>query len=263
MAEPIKCPAQLFRYFSPAHSHIFAEKKLWFSNVTDFNDIFEVVPRFDKLIPVLLEENLRKTYPFLRQSKAESYEHFKKRILSVTPNLVEDLIAKHTNGFQQFLNAYYKILCFSEHLDSLLMWGHYTNCHRGFVIEFDPSHSLFSPRDFGKVIYDKERPVVSRNADSQILLRKSPEWDYEDEHRLIKLITDLIPGKQVRFGKEVDGYFIPLPMDAVKAVFLGCRILADDENKLLEPLHEFPNIKRFFMQRNQIEYKLDPIPSKR
>jgi hypothetical protein len=66
MTEPIKRPEQLFRYYSPVHSHIFAEKKLWFSSVTDFNDIFEVVPRFDKLIPELLEGNLQRTYPLLR-----------------------------------------------------------------------------------------------------------------------------------------------------------------------------------------------------
>ena len=262
LTEPAKRPARLFRYYSPVHSHIFAGKKLWFSAVTDFNDIFEVVPRFDKLIPELLEENLQKTYPLLRLSQNESYKIFKERILNTTPNLLEDLITKYSDGFQEYLDAHYKILCFSEHLDSLLMWGHYTNCHRGFVIEFDPNHALFSPRDFGKVIYENERPVACRNADARMLLCKSPEWEYEDEHRLIKLKTDLTPGKYLRFEKEVDGYFIPLPMDAVKAVYFGCRILADDRNNLLKPLQGFPHIKRFFMRRNQIEYKLDPTPFK-
>ena len=263
MHEAPKRPERIFRYCSHYHVDIFSEKKLWFSAVTDFNDIFEVVPRFDKLIEEQLEENLQKTYPDLRREDCdESYQDYKQRILITASDSFEKTIHERTNGFQEFFNRHYKILCFSEHLFSLLMWGHYTNCHKGFVIEFDPKHSLFAPRDFGEVMYENERPMATRNGDSSMLLRKSPEWAYEDEHRLIKRHEDLIPGKKMRGDKEVDGYFVPLPMEAVKAVYFGCRIFEGDREKILKSLANFSLIERFSMRRNLIEYKLDSIPFK-
>ncbi len=38
------------------------------------------------------------------------------------------------------------ILCFTEKNDNLLMWSHYANSHKGFVLEFYPEHQFFDRR---------------------------------------------------------------------------------------------------------------------
>ena len=63
------------------------------------------------------------------------------------------------------------VLSLPENRDSLLMWAHYTDRHRGFLIAFDDSDGGIlaggSPhRDFGPVCYCHHRPTLedeSRN----------------------------------------------------------------------------------------------------
>lgn len=44
---------------------------------------------------------------------------------------------------QSTLGSKYGILCLAEAPDNLLMWAHYADCHRGFVVQFDDTHPFF------------------------------------------------------------------------------------------------------------------------
>jgi hypothetical protein len=262
--EPIMRPARLFRYFSPGQSQIFVEQKLWFSTVSDFNDIFEAYPRHDQIIKETTEKALKKAYCFDHPEVEISYPDYKKFREPSLRKIIEESNEEAPEGFQARFSKYFGVVCFTEHLDSLLMWGHYADCHRGFVIEFNPQHNLFTPPYFQKVNYGQNRQVLTltKKLDSGILFYKSSEWDYEDEHRLIKPKTDLSQGTYSRNGIQTAGHFIPLPMDSIKAVYFGCRISEEDRNNLLKPLEAFPSIERYFMRRNQIAYQLDVVPWK-
>ena len=51
-----------------------------------------------------------------------------------------------STAIDAFLNLNIGILCLSEVRDSILMWGHYTDSHQGFVIGFDSDQPFFSNR---------------------------------------------------------------------------------------------------------------------
>lgn len=113
-------------------------------------------------------------------------------------------LAVHENGLkQQELNYLDKIfICsLSERYDSVLMWTHYTNNHSGFCVEFeldkieDENHfkSCLYP-----VIYDENMFDLSEYIDNhdkvnnysnhyiiQSIIRKSLDWSYENEWRII------------------------------------------------------------------------------
>ena len=57
-------PERLFRYFGPSDRCFFAEEKLWFSKPIDFNDILEMVGRFDVLANRLADEATQKAWVF-------------------------------------------------------------------------------------------------------------------------------------------------------------------------------------------------------
>jgi hypothetical protein len=113
------------------------------------------------------------------------------------------------------------LVCLSEKPDSLLMWAHYADCHRGFVIGFDTSQSFFSKSTDGtglwKVTYGDRRPSLPKEIVELELLRqpklnplglhvlvvgsdifnpetdaddyrfvKSVGWEYEQEWRLLR-----------------------------------------------------------------------------
>jgi len=260
MNNPFKRPQRLFRYFSPSYSHIITDRKLWFAAASDFNDILEAFPRYDTLVPQLLQKVLMREYAFLPPHVAMSYQEFRRHTKKVADRIAAECMEEYPEVLQMKFGQYYGIVCFSEHLDSLLMWGHYTDSHRGFVVEFDPEHALFSARDFGKVVYQTSRPTLTMEADSQMLLRKSPEWSYEDEHRLIKPRSELTKGMYIRNAAERPGHYVPLPMDAIKAVYFGCKMSEAHRDDLLKPLQQFPPVKVFFMKRHPTEYNLQAIP---
>lgn len=109
----------------------------------------------------------------------------------------KDLFRKHVNKLR---NEMLSITCFNSNPLSILMWSHYANNHQGMLLEFK------FPRKDAKlfpipVFYDDEyqtinaswRQLVDIDPESEFILditrttifRKSTEWSYEKEFRLI------------------------------------------------------------------------------
>jgi Protein of unknown function (DUF2971) len=140
----------------------------------------------------------------------------------------------------------YGILCTSANKDSLLMWSHYSDHHRGVVLELRPNVEKQSALLASKPVrYSKERPLMYRSARELIekalfqsaedvarsllqslIYTKSPEWEYEGEFRLA------IP-RFVREGAR-EAYLDFHPEELTRVLF-GCRV-SDDQRRELEGL---------------------------
>ncbi|MEM5669933.1 DUF2971 domain-containing protein [Bacillus cereus] len=91
-----------------------------------------------------------------------------------------------------------KICCFSEINDSILMWSHYANNHKGFCIEYD-----FTKEGIDRSLTKQLQPVLYRDNLFNIghyfhengekmnplvinynAIVKSTEWSYEKEWRI-------------------------------------------------------------------------------
>ncbi|WP_305843054.1 DUF2971 domain-containing protein [Photobacterium leiognathi] len=98
-----------------------------------------------------------------------------------------------------FVFSKYGIISFTETKDNLLMWSHYGDNHKGFVVEFNYNHNYFrsmfnnSSNDIEgniyRVLYRKERfhgkSTEEDSAFLELFFHKSDEWEYEKEHRLL------------------------------------------------------------------------------
>jgi hypothetical protein len=49
-------------------------------------------------------------------------------------------------------------------------------------------------------------------------------------------------------------------MDAIKAVYCGCKMSEAHRDDLLKPLQQHSHVKSFFMKRHPTEYKVEAIP---
>jgi len=65
-------------------------------------------------------------------------------IVEASPNIlynIEEETIKLTENIEKKMYNYYKtypkIACFSENIESTLMWSHYANSHKGFALEYD------------------------------------------------------------------------------------------------------------------------------
>lgn len=249
-------PSRLFRFFPLEASDFFECGKLWFSEAKDFNDLFEATPRHDALISERVEYLLKREFAFSSPQDSSDYSSFIKRMASLRKHLYAECIEIVPAGFQEIFGQHYGIACFSENLESLLMWAHYASCHQGFVVEFNLAHSVFK-EGLEKVAYCNQRPFIEIEKERLILLTKSAEWKYEAEHRLIRLISTLKLGTR-RDGKEKR--YLELPPDSVHAVYFGCRMPDLNRDDMLKSLKskDWNHVSRFLMRRHHTDFAVVP-----
>jgi Protein of unknown function (DUF2971) len=234
-------PERLFRFFSPNDSEdFFSSRRLWFSAVEHFNDPFEFMPSYDKL--------LRNT---------ENYEE----AIRLFPDRIQREFGK---GFG--------VVCFignSKGLDRQLMWAHYAKNHRGFAVEFDPNHKLFQTNDgsssFRKITYLSERKQMIRMDVQSTAFEKSLEWKHEEEFRLIMAVDRLEAGERElksengQIIKKWSQRYFSFTTDLVRNIYLGCRMADSEIEKIRETLKHFEwgKIGKFAMRIHKTDYAIE------
>lgn len=91
------------------------------------------------------------------------------------------------------------LLCLTETNDNLLMWAHYADSHKGFVLEFDTSRAPLIQRPGENewqglpVAVSYQDGPITTPCDSlelelpdELVLRKSTAWKYEREWRVVR-----------------------------------------------------------------------------
>lgn len=250
-------PAQLFRFRSCSELNIDAfDKDVLYAVTPDkFNDPYDALFRYDKEAIMqnyqkgmqlesgkeLLRQIGRGEMPqeVINLFGEEKAELLKQKVIENKDNLTQ--IAKSTfDDFQPHRDEYASMVesllgestqvikksaavaCFSESIDSVLMWSHYADCHKGFAIEYDLSQfemecgkcdkreacKLMTLGNIYPVIYSDERYDATQHAITfaaeirarqsgghfpqpditvslKAFLHKSTQWEYEKEWRLI------------------------------------------------------------------------------
>ncbi len=183
-------------------------------------------------------------------------------------SVLKDKIEERRRNLVNLIESYFPILtettkrystmaCFSESVNSVLMWSHYANSHQGFALEYNFRPTLEKPiMNVGlyPVIYDDERMDVSlymawsflkmlgieaHNPDItsfiKIALHKSSIWAYEKEWRMIDCtlrdITDTKPSE-----------IMYKPM----AIYYG-RHISKEHKELLHEIAQAKGIKEYEM----------------
>jgi hypothetical protein len=190
-------PLKLYKYQSYNVQTIDNLKNgcIWFSKPTLFND------PFDCSIPYVLENMSNDEWNTLYKRVKKLWENMKdeeykkstaKYFLSDKPS--EDFkknynLASELGWGEQIKDNFSQqgIACFSEKVDDLLMWSHYSDGHRGFCLEFDTSFNPFSKAV--QVHYSKLLPSSLKLDGDGILVdplvtTKYIGWSYEKEWRL-------------------------------------------------------------------------------
>jgi hypothetical protein len=207
----------LYKYLQPARVDILKHNRIRFTQPGDFNDPFEFRPKIREVAPdaevrayveehfeQLVEEELAKygaITQFVSQADVRGLLAKQKGMLPALFRLLEPAaIQKVSPMLDGLLNLNVGILCLSEVRDSILMWGHYTNNHQGFVVGFDSDHPFFSKRtsdkdEFGflrRVDYSPQRPQVAlTDTTSPVWFStKSEHWSYEKEWRIVRVLSE-------------------------------------------------------------------------
>ncbi len=241
---------KVYRFFSDEEHNFrgLAENYLWFSEVDKFNDPFEVVIKsgdfdFKQLSSAQLKAFLlsNKGITFGDPDTDNSYvigdfsdEKLERFVVEKYHEVVEALNVIVLEIIKQKQNNKFHCLAHDANikpLESRLMWSHYSNGLRGFVIEFDfdpvlASIAHNSNDDFGgytlinytelgftdyiKSVIDAGKPLFA----DRMLFSKHIDWKYENELRLIcssektfydpSCISRIIIGQKMSLDKQND-----------------------------------------------------------
>ena len=150
--------------------------------------------------------------------------------------------------------------CFSERVDSITMWSHYTNCHKGFALGYSNDMLSFEQMNMLRcglfpVIYSESRYNGSslfawaiynvfgwqmiepdKLASIKAGLNKSTDWSYENEWRLICTVP-----QQERSSSKVT----PITIHPSE-IYYGTRISKEDK-ALLHSIAVDKNLTEFDM----------------
>lgn len=261
----------IFKYIDVGGVPILENSEIRITNPIKLNDPFEVLPR---LLPATKEHALEKLSDpeflellcatWLQNGTINSISEFDEYLISNKEILIEDLVnnlknhpqitdpAHHRNEVGQL----YGITSFSFTAHDILMWSHYAEKHKGFVLGFDDSE--FNGY-LAKVIYSSERVeytsmLHSRTRDYlffKILRTKSLQWSYEKEIRAI------LPWK-VCYKKDDGFHYYRFQPENLKTIVLGSECVIKD--KLLRIVKEkYPHIHVYTTRPHEVLYELDLI----
>ena len=240
--ELIKLPDCLYKYISwdkEYYEKIILENEIFFSSVKNFND------PFDSTIPLRYDIG----------TDDQIMDLFVKLIRNDNPNLTDDEVKRiarnemrydDVRGVKRIQNTIdnqreiiatkYGIFSASYRFDSILMWSHYSNLHKGLCIRFNCEKfkdyiENECPKNDWIIVWDNVEyrnnypnlnPFKMETYDQimKSLLIKSELWIYEKEIRFI--LFD--------FSNKV----LKLPDGIIDQIILGCKISPNDRQELIE-----------------------------
>jgi hypothetical protein len=248
------------------------ENKVWLSEIALLNDPFECSLQFDNnecLRLFFSDKGFQKIFSE-KTGKELSVGDINKIVSSDEPYLTYNEVCNKKgirlnippdkqletvqNRFKQIIddtNKEIRICSFSELNNSLLLWSHYANEHKGICIEYDfrqqdQIRAFLQPIIYSNKIYKLgllEELTMLRKIGSSLI--KGKDWKYEAEWRLtIFKQGDIFPNKMTVLDP--------------KAVYLGTRFDFNEEylkDQLFNILNK-KNIPFFQMTKHPEQYKL-------
>jgi hypothetical protein len=207
---------------------ILERDKIWFSAASKFNDPFDCLPVYNY---AGTDDEIRARYAQRFRDNPAREKMVEQALLLRRdhPDKWEAQVDTMRAELGATISERTGVLSLSEVPDSLLMWGHYADCHTGVCLRFSRATFPALFKVAKPVRYSRDRPALDIIGDSLLekvqkgLLTKAQDWDYEKEWRLVSLKSD-----KPNSGPGLHS----LPPGAVDAIILGERISAENENRL-------------------------------
>lgn len=227
-----KSPDVIYRYqlLRPDAIDLIRTGRLWFSDPSRFNDPFDFLPDFSNAPKRLADQSREAAFwgdPTIRGGRESFFRDTQKQ----RDELIRQILLSRRKSFLKKLAADFRVACFSESKDSILMWSHYTAYHSGVCFGIRPTQMRLAPEKAlrWKVDYRDERLPLDYQKANKIALRKAKAWKYEEEWRVVMATSDLTRGKRPlpRMPKKPrfePGYFLKLQWDAIESVRFGALV---------------------------------------
>ncbi|HCI3650853.1 TPA: DUF2971 domain-containing protein [Salmonella enterica subsp. enterica serovar Infantis] len=234
----METPYSFLKFVTQDRIDILKDGYIRFTPPKDLNDPFEVNPVVIPHDPYNIQL-IESGYDFQNHEFTESDHEFSwKRF---------NKIGHYKTEYSKFSNKY-GILSLSSSNDmcsmpsvaifseedprrNLLMWSHYTDEHRGFIIEFH--RDFIDDTEISKITYSHERPMVTQeDIESGVIFPffvKGKKWCYEKEWRIIKPLEQADKIVHLDNGNTI--HLFKIKRSQIRSITTGCNM---DTNKIEE-----------------------------
>jgi len=241
--EIIELPKYVYKYITwekDYHKRILTDNEIYFTSASNFNDPFDssVPLRYDlgsdEQVFNLCVEHVRRDNPNLTDDEVKRVA---RNVLRDNDPRSPKWIKYHIDVQREYAATQFGILSCSTLNNSILMWSHYSNYHKGICIRFNCQkfREFMESQEcvqndliiyWNYVDYKKEYPIknpfeldMDESYVKQLLI-KSDDWGYEKE---LRFILFSYPNKA-----------IIIPGDIIDQVILGCKISESNKNEIIE-----------------------------
>jgi hypothetical protein len=228
-------PDRIGKYFSlrdPRRIYsVVMQDRLYFANPGDFNDPFEFNAALYRPRVFTPVTQAGKRIRALTQTQ---------KFQEVERKQFEDIRTNQQNRMKKL-----GVCCFTQSLESILMWTHYADNHQGMCLVFDTKYKFFDgirkvnylPKRLEMPLFEKKLP----NRLLEIMISKLDLWSYEKEWRLFR-----------RYANRKYKY----PHHALRGIIFGYRCISEDRDLVLKLTHK-REIAYYKARLSQYEYKLE------
>jgi len=225
------------------------ENKIYFPSLKELNDPFEANPQY----------SLNGIGAFINTLKLIKRDHPDISICNI--GLFKDLI-KNRKKYEAIMKKSIddrmdkiRIFCTTSIPDSILMWSHYANGHKGICVGFDVSESSeiskITSALFKKVSYSDVYPTINPDPNikkqvEKLFYTKYVDWKYEKEWRSV-----------VKDDREFQ-----LPEGVIKCIILGGKVDVSDLNDIKDWLKgrtDKLEIKKATVNSDNYKINIDPF----
>ncbi|WP_318464085.1 DUF2971 domain-containing protein [Photobacterium leiognathi] len=235
-----------FRCFSEYSISDLNNKTMWFSCANDFNDPFEFQYKLDISIPT--EREAVESWLTSKDASPEEVAYVKQApledLIDSAKKLTESTVKNHIAPLSDRFST--RIICLSQGCTDPLMWSHYTDGMKGFVIVYNQFKTLddnFLP--MLPVKYVPAPPTITLDdlkldsreeaflLNQKMIGSKHERWAYENEVRFISCPEsghEMLSRIKLRNGGVLD-----LPENAIHGVIVGEKMPASNL-KLLQTI---------------------------
>ena len=235
-------PEIIYKYrnwTSEFHKKVLTENQVFLSAPSDFNDPFDCRISKNHLlldtpekIEEFIEKGMREHFEYLMENgfDIENERNYLRKRLKDLPKYQKEFEVIN----EEYTDKYLGVLSLSGRWDSILMWSHYGDFHKGYCIGFD-EEKLRNSGLFGKggnVSYDDKFPKIDPFDDDTPKTSfyqthwKAKDWEYEEEYRLTKLFFDKPdeePQRTVTFQE-----------DCIREVIIGMKTSEEQKEEIIE-----------------------------
>jgi hypothetical protein len=251
----------VYKYLHPERVDVLKNNRIRFTQPAALNDPFEMMPNL---------REIRRYYAALSDDVNRDMDPSWAAVQSI---LTQWKITDTFGRWQADNPSNLAFLSLSKNRNNLLMWSHYCNSHRGFVVGFDSTDPFFrlAKPDVKSILqevrYSFDRPIMPATDNCSVeffrtkdnILTKSIDWKYEEELRMFAKPTEADATKPGCDGHPI--YLFNFPADSVSEVILGLRTPVETQKEILEIVRNtYPKAKLFKADLNQSKFDLDILP---